>query len=114
MIVGGVAGRIVAHGRFQMGDCRKLIAWQRAQEPARDRRAACRGRSAGVYTALRGQILGAAASVPAHLAEGCGRRSRRELARFSETAYTSLKEVESDLMLFRDVHILPERDYAEL
>ena len=97
-----------------MGDFRKLIAWQRAHELARDIHEAFSGRSAGVYTGLRAQILRAAAAVPSNLAEGCGRRSRRELARFAETAYTSVKEVESDLMLSRDVKILPQREYADL
>lgn len=42
-----------------------------------------------------------------NLAEGCGLRSRRALARYAETAYASTKEVENDLIKSRDLGILP-------
>ena len=97
-----------------MGDFKKLIAWQKANELARDIHSAFRRRRAGDYTGLRAQILRAAQAVPANLAEGCGKRSRKELARFAETAYTSVKEVEANLVLSRDVDILARAEFEYL
>ena len=47
-----------------------------------------------------------------NLAEGCAKRSRRELARYADDAYASSKEVENDLIRARDLEIL-ERRLAE-
>ena len=90
-----------------MGDFRKLIAWQKGQALSDDLRAAFDRRLGQAVPGLRGQILRAAASVPAALAEGCAKRSRRELARFAEMAYSSAKEVQSHLASARNANLLP-------
>ena len=97
-----------------MGDFKQLEAWQHGHELARDVHVAFSTRGANRYPGLRSQILRAAASVPSNLAEGCAKRSRRELARFAEMAYASAKEVESHLILARDVDILPLQQFAAL
>jgi four helix bundle protein len=97
-----------------MGDFKKLIAWQRATDLAREIHVAFKGRQVGAYSGLRRQILRAAAAIPENLAEGCGKQSRRELARFAETAYASAKEVQSDLILARDVEILSPDEFEPL
>ena len=90
-----------------MGDFRKLIAWQKGRALTSALHAAFRGRRSADFPGLRGQILRAAEAVPSNLAEGCAKRSRRELARFAEMAYSSAKEVESHLITARDTEILP-------
>jgi four helix bundle protein len=97
-----------------MGDFRKLIAWQKGTDLARELHVAFKGRQVGAYSGLRRQILRAAAAIPENLAEGCGKQSRRELGRFAETAYASAKEVQSDLILARDVEILSPDEFAPL
>jgi four helix bundle protein len=97
-----------------MGDFRRLTAWQKANELARDIHIAFPGRRGNEYPGLRSQILRAAASIPANLAEGCAKRSRRELARFAEMAYASAKEVEAHLILARDVNILQPQEFDVL
>ncbi len=95
-----------------MGDFKKLVAWQKAHAFALAVHAAFRGRNAHVSPGLRGQVLTAVNSIPDNLAEGCGRRSRRELARYADMAYASCKEVENDLIKSRDLDIL-ERTVSE-
>lgn len=89
-----------------MGDFKQLIAWQKAHAFALAVHAVFKGRSAHVSPGLRAQILSAVNSIPDNLAEGCGRRSRRELARYADMAYASCKEVENDLIKSRDLDIL--------
>jgi four helix bundle protein len=97
-----------------MGDFKRLLAWRLARELVRDLHTAFSGQRSNGYPGLRAQILRAAASIPSNLAEGCAKRSRRELARFAEMAYASAKEVECDLILSRDVSILSVQHFEDL
>jgi four helix bundle protein len=97
-----------------MGDFKRLTAWREAQKLVREIHAIFSGRRSVAYPGLRAQILRAAASIPSNLAEGCAKRSRRELARFAEMAYASAKEVECALILSRDVKILGDQEYRDL
>jgi four helix bundle protein len=74
--------------------------------------AAFKGNKANISSGFRSQILRAVNSIADNLAEGCAKRSRRELARYADDAYSSSKEVENDLIRARDLEIL-ERSLAE-
>jgi four helix bundle protein len=63
---------------------------------------------------LTSQIRRAAASVPANIAEGCGRESKVELARFLQISLGSASELEYHLLLARDLQILSEATYVPL
>ena len=52
---------------------------------------------------LTGQARRAAASIPANVAEGCGRDGKAELARFCTIALGSASELEYHLLLARDL-----------
>jgi four helix bundle protein len=54
------------------------------------------------------------ASIAATLAEGCGRNGDAELARFSSIARGSARELESHLLLARDLKRLNATAYAEV
>ena len=90
----------------QMGDFRKLVAWQKAHVFALAVHAAFTGRRANASPGLRRQILRAVNSIPDNLAEGCAKRSRKELAVYADSAYASSKEVENDLVRAKEMGIL--------
>ena len=55
-----------------------------------------------------------AASVPANIAEGFGRRTTKELLQFLVTANGSLEEIKYFLILSRDLGYLTEQKFDEL
>lgn len=63
---------------------------------------------------LTSQLRRAAASIPANLAEGCGRNGDTELARFCRIASGSAREVEYHLFLARDLNFLKLEDHRSL
>jgi four helix bundle protein len=63
---------------------------------------------------LTNQLRRAAASVPANIAEGCGRNGDAELARFLDIAMGSVTELDSHLILARDLGYLPPAQYEHL
>ncbi len=63
---------------------------------------------------LTSQIRRASVSIPANIAEGCGRGSDAELARFFQIAMGSASELEYHLLLARDLDFLKAGDYEQL
>jgi four helix bundle protein len=60
---------------------------------------------------LTSQIRRACASIPANLAEGCGRSGDAELARFCAIAMGSASELEYHLLLAKDLNLLSPKDH---
>jgi four helix bundle protein len=96
-----------------MQDFRKLIVWQKAHELAL---AAYRAtlKVPRVHTALASQIRRSAISIPANIAEGCGRDSRPEFARFLRIAAASSSELEYHLQLAKDVGLFNAAHHESL
>lgn len=63
---------------------------------------------------LTSQIRRSASSIPANIAEGCGRRSDGELSRFLQIARGSASELEYHLLLARDLGLLAPPDFKVL
>jgi four helix bundle protein len=63
---------------------------------------------------LTSQLRRASASIPANLAEGCGRRSDREMARFVQIAMGSGAQLSYHLLLARDLGFIKSEEHAEL
>lgn len=63
---------------------------------------------------LTSQIRRSSVSVPANIAEGCGRNGDAELTRFLQIAMGSASELDYHLMLARDLNLLNSSDYAQL
>jgi four helix bundle protein len=63
---------------------------------------------------LTSQLRRACASIPANLAEGCGRSGDAELARFCCIAMGSASETEYHLLLAKDLSLIGPKDHDEL
>jgi len=63
---------------------------------------------------LTSQVRRASSSIPANLAEGCGRRSDGEMGRFVQIAMGSGAELSYHLLLCRDLGILGTAQFSRL
>jgi len=63
---------------------------------------------------LTTQLRRSSSSIPANLAEGCGRNGDAELARFCSIAAGSASELEYHLLLATDLELIQHRAYEEL
>jgi len=63
---------------------------------------------------LTSQMRRSACSVPANIAEGCGRETRRDLSNFLNIAAGSLSELEYQLLLARDLGFLSDVSHHKL
>ncbi len=97
-----------------MQDYRKLDVWNRSHLFTLKVYQITRGFPPDEKYGLVSQLRRASASVPANLAEGCGRSSSTELARFAEIAHGSASEAEYHLLLSQDLGYLPDQSHVEL
>jgi len=63
---------------------------------------------------LTSQIRRAGASIPANIAEGCGRDGDGELARFLQIAAGSASELEYHLLLAKDLGMVSEEGHSAM
>jgi len=63
---------------------------------------------------LTSQVRRASSSIPANLAEGCGRRSDGEMGRFVQIAMGSGAELSYHLLLCRDLGFLGTEEFSRL
>jgi len=97
-----------------MKDFRDLMVWQKSHQLA-----LAAYRHTGSFPAderfgLSSQIRRSAASVPANIAEGCGRRGNAEFHRFLQMAMGSASEVEYHFLLARDLNYLDASAHTTL
>jgi four helix bundle protein len=89
-----------------MGDFKKLKVWRRSHDLTLAVYHCTMSFPDHERFGLTAQLRRAAASVPANIAEGCGRRTDNELARFLRISLGSATELEYHLLLARDIGLL--------
>jgi len=87
-------------------DFRKLVVWQRAHQLALSIYAISANFPVEEKYGLTGQLRRAALSIPANIAEGCGRETNGELRRFLFISRGSASEVEYFLLAAHDLGFL--------
>jgi four helix bundle protein len=96
-----------------MGDFTKLAVWKKAHELTVNVYRATANWPRHEMFALTSQTRRAAYSVPANVAEGCGRNTDAELARFARNSLGSASEPSYCFILARDLeYIVPREDAA--
>lgn len=85
-----------------MGDYQKLEVWKAAHRLTLGIYRGTAAFPASERFGITSQLRRAAASIAANIAEGCGRNSDNELARFLRISLGSANEVEYFLLLARD------------
>ena len=94
-----------------MKDFRQLKVWQKAHQLTLDvYRLTASFPSDEIY-GLTTQMRRAGSSIPANLAEGCGRNGDAELSRFCHIAMGSASELEYHLLLARHLKVIGSGDY---
>ncbi|CAN5864635.1 four helix bundle protein [soil metagenome] len=97
-----------------MRDFRELKVWEKSHKLTRDvYEATARFPKEELY-GLTSQIRRSCSSIPANIAEGCGRDGVSELARFSRIAAGSASELEYHLLLANELNFLNTPDHGKL
>lgn len=92
-----------------MRDFRELKVWHKAHALTLDVYRATKSFPKDELYGLTSQIRRAAVSIGANIAEGSGKNSRPELARFLQIALGSASELEYHLLLSRDLgYLVPD------
>jgi four helix bundle protein len=97
-----------------MGDFRNLRVWQRAHQLTLDLYGDTRTFPKEERYRLTSQLRRSAVSIPANIAEGCGRNGDAELARFLTIARGSASELDYYLLLAHDLGYLKSSRYEQL
>ena len=95
-----------------MQDYRNLRVWQKAHNLTLATYAVSANLQKPDAWPLRDQMFRAAISIPSNIAEGAGRGSDPDFRRFLWHSLGSCNELEYDLLLARDLGILPEELHA--
>lgn len=94
-----------------MKDFRQLKVWENAHEMTLVLYRLTAGFPKHELFGLTGQIRRCASSIPANIAEGCGRMGNTELHRFLQISCGSASELEYHLLLAKDLGYIQPTDY---
>ncbi len=97
-----------------MKDFKKLKVWEKAHRLTLDVYQTSATFPREELYGLTSQIRRSCLSIPTNIAEGCGRCSDTDFARFLQISMGSSSEVEYLLILSRDLQILTNDDYETL
>jgi four helix bundle protein len=95
-------------------DFRKLIVWEKAHKLTLEIYRVTSSFPREELYGLTGQLRRASVSVPANIAEGCGRDSEGELLRFMRIAMGSSSELEYEVLLAHDLGYLSNEEFKKI
>ena len=91
-----------------------LNAWQRAYEVALEVDRLTNESSFDKKWAIKDQMLRSSLSISSNIAEGFGRKSKKDFARFLLIAMGSTEELRSQLRFARDTELIKDTDYTSV
>ena len=97
-----------------MRDFRELKVWEKAHLFTLDIYKASLGFPDDERYGLTSQLRRASTSIPTNIAEGCGRRTEKELAQFLQIAVGSASEVDYLLQLTHELQYIKSDRYEKL
>lgn len=97
-----------------MRDYHQLQIWQRSHQLVLRLYELTKNFPKGELFGLTSQIRRACVSIPTNIAEGCGKDSITELARYIQIAMGSASELEYELELACSLEYISEQDYKPL
>ena len=97
-----------------MQDFRKLQVWKISHDLTLKIYELTSGFPREEIYGLTNQVRRACASIPTNIAEGCGRESSADFARFLQIAMGSASETEYLILLARDLKYVNAGQYVEL
>ncbi len=96
-----------------MQDFRLLKVWEKAHVLTLSVYVNTKGFPKDELYGITSQMRRSSASIPANIAEGCG-RADGDFGRFLQIAMGSACELDYHLLLARDLKLLPDHDYRQL
>ncbi len=97
-----------------MKDFRKQQVWQKGHQLTLEIYKVTSDFPRDELYGLTSQLRRSCASIPANIAEGCGRKSGADFSRFLQIAMGSAAELEYHLLLSYDLGILNDVEYENL
>ncbi len=91
-----------------------LNAWQRAYEVALEVDRLTNESSFDKKWAIKDQMIRSSLSISSNIAEGFGRKSKKDFARFLLIAMGSTEELRSQLRFARDTGLIKDTDYTAI
>ena len=101
-------------GINNMQDFKKLIVWRKSHLLVLSVYKVTANFPDNEKYGLTSQIRRSAASIPTNIAEGCGRKSKAEFTHFLNISMGSASELEYQLLLANDLHLVTEKEYDQL
>lgn len=97
-----------------MTEFKNLLVWEKAHALALHAHRVSKGIRRTLDAHLRSQMVRAASSIPANIAEGRRHHSQKEFARFLRIAVSSAWELEYHIILARDLELIADDESAAL
>ena len=89
-----------------MKDFRKLLVWQKAHQLTLEVYKAVTSFPTEELFGLTSQMKRSSSSISTNIAEGCGRRSEKDFARFLVISFGSASELEYQIILGTDLNFI--------